>query len=417
MDLAHAFAHKRCDRVADAKATRCDHAPVAPVAGIPVAGLSPCDKSAIAYAARWNRMTTLAQFIRRDRENIVAAWLTQVEQLPSAADKPYAVLRDHVPAILERLATVLERGEGSDPTLNKLAAEHAALRYHAGYDLRQIVLEYQALRQVILKLYQASEPTVTLHPIAAMDRSLDEAIGDAVDRFMGERDKVRDVFISILGHDLRTPLQSLTMAVEMFRTDAEVPARLSKTASSASRAIARMDRMIGDLLDFARGRLGGGIPINPAPADLREVVGSVVDEFTASFLNRAIHCGAATAQGDFVGEWDAARIGQAVSNLVRNAIEHGADPILIALVDHGDTVRVEVSNQGTIVADVLPMLFQPFHRGRDGNGLGLGLFVVDEVARAHGGRIDVDSSPDQGTRFSLVLPRAALAPTRPRGAA
>lgn len=361
-------------------------------------------------------MKHLAQFLRDSRETVVAAWLTQIEKLPSAAGKPWGLLRDHIPDILDQLAAALEQGETNDGALDRLAGEHAALRFRTGYDLRQVVLEYQALRQTILTLYAQSQPpyTSTLRPVTSMDRSLDEAIGDAVDRFMDERDKARDVFVGILGHDLRTPLQTISIAADLFLGRQDVlPPPFVAAATSAKRAAHRMERMIEDLLDFARGRLGGGIPITPTDANLRAVARGIVDELAAGHPDRSIAC-LAVASGDFDGQWDAPRIGQAISNLVANAIEHGGDPIEVETLDQGEHVRVEVRNAGTIPDEIRPTLLQPFHRGKSGTGLGLGLYVVDEIARAHGGRVDIESTPERGTRVSLVLPRQVEIPTKPR---
>jgi signal transduction histidine kinase len=359
----------------------------------------------------------LAGFIRKSREAIVADWLVQIEQLPSATGQPYGALRDHIPQLLDQIATGLERDAASSDTLDQVAGEHAALRFHAGYDLRQIVLEYQALRQTILKLYERSEPPQSsiMKPVTVMDRSLDEAIGDAVDRFMDERDKARDVFVGILGHDLRNPLHSFAVAAATFlkRRDHLDPALL-KAAVTTDKAARRMDRLIGDLLDFARGRLGGGIPIETAAVDLGAAVRAVVEEIAVANPDRSIACSGPDAPGTLDGMWDAARVAQAVSNLIGNAVEHGGDPIAVELVDDGASVRIEVRNRGVVPAEIRPTLFQPFRRGKGEAGLGLGLYVVDEIARAHGGRVDFTSDADAGTCFALVLPRQPGLPTRPR---
>ncbi|HUQ02447.1 MAG TPA: sensor histidine kinase [Kofleriaceae bacterium] len=357
--------------------------------------------------------------MRNSREAIVAAWMERVEELPSAAGKSYGVLRDHVPEIVDHLADVLEQDRASgDAALDRLAGAHAVLRHREGYDLRQIVLEYQMLRQTILTMYNSTNPplTSTLVPIAHLDRSLDEAIGDAVDRFMDERDKARDVFVGILGHDLRTPLQSIAVATDTILQRGAADPAIVKAAGVTGKAVARMSRMIGDLLDFARGRLGGGISLDAAPVDdLRLVVRAAIEEQAAANPEKAIQDLSHDAPGDFAGTWDVARIAQALANLIGNAIQHGDDaPVVVSTADDGTTVRIEVTNGGTIPDEVRATLFQPFRRAGRGDGLGLGLYVVDEIARAHGGNVEVESDAARGTRFTLVLPREPKLTSRPR---
>ena len=363
-------------------------------------------------------MNRLAAFIRRGREEIIARWLERVEQLPSARDQSYLGLRDHVPDLLEQIALSLERGGSSSGDLDDVAGQHAVLRYHAGYDLRQVVLEYQVLRQTIFALYDGvvGPQGASVAALAQLDRAIDESIGDAIDRFMDERDRTRDTFVGILGHDLRNPLAAISQgATALLDRAAQLDDVTVRVARAIGRASQRMDKLILDVLDFARARLGSGIPIAPAWVDLRPVLASVVEELVTAHPERTIEHPAELATGDLHGEWDASRVAQAVSNLIGNAIVHGQDPIVVDAVDEGALLRIEVRNQGLIAPDAQPTMFQPFHSGRGTPGLGLGLYVVDEIARAHRGWVEVRSTAEEGTRFTIVLPRrAADAPAQPR---
>jgi signal transduction histidine kinase len=173
-----------------------------------------------------------------------------------------------------------------------------------------------------------------------------------------------------------------------------------------------MARMIADLLDFTRGRLGGGIPIAPQSAHLRRICQHALEELEAGHPERHLRL---EAEGDFQGEWDPDRLAQVVGNLGKNALDYSPEgtPVEFTLRDEGDTVRLEVHNQGApIPAEHLPHLFEPFRRGsleeRDSpSGLGLGLYIVQQIIQAHGGTIEVRSNAADGTTFTVRLPRRA----------
>jgi signal transduction histidine kinase len=168
-----------------------------------------------------------------------------------------------------------------------------------------------------------------------------------------------------------------------------------------------MARMIAQLLDFTRARLGPGIPLNPQPCDLREVCANVVGEIDAEHPNR-LHL---EAEGELTGQWDSDRLAQMFSNLFANAVDHGsqADPVRIRLCREDGAVRVQVSNRGEpIPAPLQATIFEPFRRGsreRTGQsrGLGLGLYITREIVRSHGGTIDLQSGPEE-TVFTVKLP-------------
>ena len=220
-------------------------------------------------------------------------------------------------------------------------------------------------------------------------------------------------FIAILGHDLRNPLASIeTGAGILYQkvTDStlkEVVARLR--ASSL-----RMSRMIEQILDLTRSRLADGFELSPRPLDLCELLRRIADETRTARPERVIELRCST----LTGSWDQDRIEQVFSNLIGNAIRHGDPATPVTVTANGDdrTVWVEVHNGGApIPPELQRVLFDPFRRGeRDSRtseteGLGLGLYISSEIARAHGGTIDVRSSLAEGTTFRLTLPR-----TRPR---
>jgi signal transduction histidine kinase len=174
-------------------------------------------------------------------------------------------------------------------------------------------------------------------------------------------------------------------------------------------AARRTSEMIGTLIDFARSRFGGSLPVVRAPADLHAICGRVIDELTAGNPGRRIEM---DPKGDGRGEWDEARLGQVVSNLVGNALLHGErdEPVRVSVEGGDSEALLRVQNRGTpIPADLLPVLFGPFRRGSDSRGLGLGLYIVRQIVVAHGGTVEVESTGPWGTTFIARLPRSASA--------
>ena len=219
-------------------------------------------------------------------------------------------------------------------------------------------------------------------------------------------EEARELFIGMLGHDLRNPLQAARTAAQLMERDSQLPANLSHLAHVVSRSTERMDRIIGDLLDFARGRLGQGIPLTLHRTSLEAPCRRAVDELAVVNPDRELQM---VVNGDTVGLWDPERVAQVASNLVGNAIVHGVGPVQVLLDGAPSSVTLQVRNQGQPIApDTLPFLFQPFstrHSPKD--GLGLGLFIANAIVKAHQGRIEVASADESGTVFTVHWPRRA----------
>ena len=223
-----------------------------------------------------------------------------------------------------------------------------------------------------------------------------------------ETAELREQFIAVLGHDLRNPLFAISAGAEMLlrkHPDPAIDVRVRNILGSAQRAT----RLVDDVLDFARGRLGKGIPVNIQPcADLTEAVQQVVTEIRNVHPQRTIHASIGDLQGL---PCDRARIAQLLSNLLANAVAHGdpaGDIEVIAQVEHG-ALMLAVKNQGRIPEAVLPHLFQPYSRPNASTpqaGLGLGLYIASQIAQSHGGHLHVASTAQSGTLFTFSLPTA-----------
>lgn len=224
--------------------------------------------------------------------------------------------------------------------------------------------------------------------------------------------QLSDMFVSILGHDLRTPLSAMAMAAEVI-VRVSPDARALRPAGRILTSADRMKRMIEQLLEFARVRQGRGIPLRLGPVQLGELCREAVRELEDANPGATL---VLEDVGNLSGTWDADRVAQVVSNLVGNAVQHGAKGKPISVDVDGteeSTVRLRVHNFGSVPRETLPTLFEPFKRmaaqttsGARKAGLGLGLFIAREIARAHGGDVSVRSS-DERTTFEVTLPRNA----------
>lgn len=222
-------------------------------------------------------------------------------------------------------------------------------------------------------------------------------------------------FIAILGHDLRNPLSSVSMGIQLLRRlgdAAQTEATLDRIASSA----ARMSRMIDQLLDLTRSRLGGGIAITRVPMNLGKLVIDVVDEARAAHPERTL---LVETNGDLEGRWDPDRLAQVLSNLVGNALTHGSleRPVRVTARGEGNQVKIAVCNSGPPIPEPLKqVLFDPFRRGQQAtsrtSGLGLGLYITHEIVVAHGGTINVTSTETEGTKLQVVLERMSFLGSR-----
>lgn len=220
--------------------------------------------------------------------------------------------------------------------------------------------------------------------------------------------RLNELFLGVLGHDLRNPLTTVLTSAEYLR-QSEDP-KIAKFGGWIHASGERMSRLIEDTLDLVRMRVGGGIQLHTGTMDLGDVVGRIIDELRTAHPDHRFNFRRA---GNLSGIWDADRIAQVASNLIGNAARHGTAGSDITIDARGSDsgVVLTVANQGTIEPDLLPCIFDPFrgtrdrHRGRYG-GLGLGLYIVQQVVLAHGGRIDVRSDDDT-TTFMVELPHSA----------
>ncbi|MBT9596540.1 MAG: HAMP domain-containing histidine kinase [Vitreoscilla sp.] len=371
-------------------------------------------------------------FIKDNLDAIVADWEAFARSLPAGRAMSALALRDHSREILLAIAGDMEirqsdqeRAEQAqdivptEASTASAAAEHGALRQMAGFDLVQLFAEFRAMRASVMAFWQRTEGaepgSSSIEEIARFNEGMDKALAESVQRYSSEVAASRDMFLAVLGHDLRGPLSGIDMSAMLLAKAGLADSARQQAAARIKRASRDMNRLITDLLEYTRTRLGAGIPIDRSVCDLGPVCEASLEDIRAGnpeqqFVQRM--------SGDLILQADAARMQQALSNLLSNAVQHGnrRSPVSLTADGEVDAIVVKVCNSGDpIPPDALQAIFEPLVQTpnasseaheRSRTSLGLGLFIVREIVLAHGGSITVESSVAVGTVFTIRLPRA-----------
>nr|WP_180204060.1 HAMP domain-containing sensor histidine kinase [Pseudomonas sp. SbOxS1]NYU03886.1 sensor histidine kinase [Pseudomonas sp. SbOxS1] len=371
----------------------------------------------------------LPDFIRQHVDRIVDEWEQFARTITPAADNLDRVaLRDHAKAILlaaardmstaqtasEQLAKAKGEGPEKTPSLDEAGASHGELRHTVGFDLVQMTSEFRHLRACVIRLWVNSLESPDMSYFQDMIRfneAIDEALAESTAAYAEQVNRSRDIFLAILGHDLRAPLQAVSMSTELLMRKTPLEGAGLTCANNIKRGTRHMAAMVNDLLELVRSRLGKSLPIDPAPTDLAAVAQEAIAQACAGNPECDPRLKVA---GDMQGVWDAARLSQLLQNLIGNALQHGSTKgdVTVSLSGEPDTVYLTVHNYGAPIAEKdIGTIFDPLVRstdeelGQPSTSLGLGLFIVKEVVQAHGGTVEVSSNETDGTLFTVVLPR------------
>ncbi len=371
----------------------------------------------------------LSEFIVFHVDRIVDEWEQFARTITPAAENMDGVsLRDHSKAILlaaardmskpqsasEQLAKARGEGPEKTPSLDEAGASHGELRHTVGFDLVQMTSEFRHLRACVIRLWVNSLDSPDLAYFQDMIRfneAIDEALAESTAAYAEQVNHSRDIFLAILGHDLRAPLQAVSMSTEILMRKTNLEGDALTCALHIKRGTRHMAVMIGDLLELVRSRLGKSLPIEPAPMDLADTAREAIAQACAAHPQ----CDPTlSVEGDTQGVWDGRKLNQMLQNLIGNALQHGSNnsAVKLTLKGEADSVRLTVHNDGApIPAEAIPTIFDPLVRSADEElggpttSLGLGLFIVKEVVKAHQGTIEVSSNETDGTLFTVVLPR------------
>jgi signal transduction histidine kinase len=365
----------------------------------------------------------LGEFILHDMERILAKWEAFAATcLPAAASMASLELRDHAQQILEAVVADLSAPQTREsqaaksmglapapfPARETAAQTHAVLRAKTGYDIEQLVSEYRALRASVLSLWMdaCSPADPGLDDVIRFNEAIDQALAESVRHFNAQVEQARNLLLGMLSHDMRTPLQTVQLTAQ-YLGQLNAGADVSGAARRLINSGAHLQGLLDDLVDFNRTNLGLGISIVPSEVDLGRISAEEADQVRAAYPGSTVQLDVA---GKCQGVWDGKRVHQLLGNLIVNAIHHGepGTPVRVAVTGEEAGVRIEVGNSGPAIDAAMQMqLFEPLKRGTANKrhpGLGLGLYIVREIAKSHGGTAEVRSD-DRETVFTVLLPR------------
>jgi signal transduction histidine kinase len=372
-------------------------------------------------------------YLDANMELILQGWEDFARSIWPSNEPPVEDLRDHAEDMLRAVIADLQvdqseaqqfnksvgQGESSEASdaIDLASNRHAVARVDSGFDLRALVAEYRALRASVLH-HWTNAPDVSetdrVEDMIRFNESIDQLLAESIVTYSHHVDHSREVFLGILGHDLRTPLHSAILGAEMLVSHRDLAVMPKKLASQILISAREMERMIRDLLDFTTTRLGAHMELSPKPMDLVALGKEVLDEMRIAHPRVEFEL---QAECPVNGEWDRSRLRQLVSNLTGNAVQHGSSvqPIVVTIGLRGEDVYLSVTNGGTpIPKDLQIVIFDPMRRNADSSNrrsgsIGLGLYIAKEVAAAHGGSIEVRSDTT-ATTFTVTLPRRTEPP-------
>lgn len=376
---------------------------------------------------------TLADVIRADLPSILQEWEAFAKSLFAGRSMSKTALQDHARDILEAVAADMQQPQSAQtqkdkskgmtphnsPALKLAGEQHAVQRAAADFSLVDLVAEYRALRSSVLRRWaERKEGRVGLpDEITRFNEAIDEALAASIHCYAQKNDDAQTVILGVLAHDLRNPLHVALLSATYIIQDPTANVKCIQSAARIKSSIVRSNQLVSDLIDYACFKLGQGMPMTPRAGNLQSLCSNAVEEVEAAHPGR---CVTQAYSGEMNGAWDSERIGQLLCNLLINALKHGPPDGEVLLTSTGtkDTVVIGVHNDGPPIPDsAQDALFVPLYlkgglskRLPDGSsGLGLGLYICREIANAHGGSLDMVSTAQAGTTFTLTLPRVSRA--------
>lgn len=370
----------------------------------------------------------LADFILENIEPILQQWEDFAKTMTPAANGMDSVaLRDHAEQMLLAIAADLRTAQSvkariakshgkASPSRDATPAEtHADIRYSSGFTIAQVIAEYRALRTSVLVLWMSSDAVSKEHEISDIVRfneAIDQALAESVVSYADAVDAARNVFLGILGHDLRSPLGAILLSADVLLRTGDLPPKPTINVSRIYTSVKRSIKIVGDLLDFTRTHSGVGIPVRMDSEDLAQACEGMVEEARAYNPDRQI---VLQSEPSLLGQFDRSRMEQVIANLIGNAVEHAeaGTTITVSLKSDEGIAALTVHNVGRPIDEsAKSSLFNPMVRHiQSGNaeygagaGLGLGLYIASAIVDAHHGSIEFESMAGSGTTFTVRIP-------------
>ncbi|MDB5729913.1 MAG: putative two-component sensor histidine kinase [Noviherbaspirillum sp.] len=322
-------------------------------------------------------------------------------------------LREHAREIL--LAVAKDIGSGNEAGQETTAAVCGALRRLGVFDLPQLAAEHRALKMSVLKPWMAHVTQAGAQELADMMRfneALDQALAESMRMYSDGIARSRDTFLGILGHDLRTPLGAISMAADYLSLPNLPEEKRLQAVGRIKSSTATMNAMIRDLLEYTKTRLEHGIPLAPRASDMGRICENALDAVRTAHPYCTFDF---RTSGNLAGLFDAARLQQAIINLLNNAVQYCArgKPVLFTACEESEAVCIEVKHHGTrIPCEVLQIFLDPAMQvapdARSTTSLGLGLFIAREIIVTHGGTIRVASNDAEETVFTVLLRKTGI---------
>lgn len=372
----------------------------------------------------------LSAFIRSHMTQILAEWTAFAKKAaPTGGAMSALALTDHAEAILCAVAIDIETRQSKQQQYEKsqgddvaggdeesAAALHGRLRQASNFSLLQLSSEFRALRATVLRLWLPLVPHMsdtTIYEMVRFNEAIDQALAESIVTFSSRTERTRDLFLAVLGHDLRAPLATIALAGDLLTRPALPVEQVATLGARARRSAKLMGAMVTDLLGYTSLQMGAGMPTVRAPVDALDVCREAVADARAMYpaSSFAFH-----PVGNLAGSFDSVRLQQLVTNLLINAAQYSAKghDVTLDAVGQEDAITIKVSNFGAVIPEQsLTAIFQPLVQlepegeaeARPKTSLGLGLFIAQETAAAHNGTISVRSSAAGGTVFSVAFPR------------
>ena len=362
-----------------------------------------------------DNLQPLARMIQQDREAVLASWRRHVRKLPSAAALDEPTLRDHVPALLEELVECLRR-ESKQTIAETLASgsppQHGLERFDNGFDIVEVVAEYNILRECIFEHAEVHGLTLGRPAFHILNRVMDEAIGLAVQTFATQQalavQRHRDEYLAFITHDLRTPLSAVAMATRVLEIKAP-GTETGPTLRVLRRNLRHLETLIERVLkESAHLQDDGNVRLERRQVELWPLVeGLILDlqPVAGTSTTRLVNA----VPEELTAFADASLLRRVFQNLIANAITFTprGEVRIDAREIEGGGVECRVKDNGTgVPPELLERVFDKFETGREDGGTGLGLAIVKSFVEAHGGTVSVRSAPGDGAEFRFTLPAA-----------